>query len=114
MQCKRTLDDIRQEASLLEFDVLVHPDGFLQITKRGNSSLFYQSLLPLDDPRTLSDAWSWLQDCRASFDQLDQARARAAARGRHTRQGNPFITALFAGLFFVVHFLPCQRYAERT
>ena len=102
MQCTHTLDDIRREGNLLEFDVTVNPDGLLCITKRGDAALFYQSLQPLNDPRVLPDAWAWLQRCRATIEQLDQVRASIATGREPTRQSDTLVTVLL----FVAHFLP--------
>jgi hypothetical protein len=75
------MDNIRSEATALEFDV--HTDeGFLDITKRGDPSLFYRSLYPYDDPRVLSYAYQWLLQYRHLLEQTDQARRELTGRPR--------------------------------
>src|SRR5207244_419309 len=63
---------------------------------------FYLSVQPIDDPRTLPDAWAWLQRCRATIEQFDQVRAELATGREPTRQSSTLVTVLL----FVAYFLP--------
>ena len=54
------LDDLRSKADQQGFDVTVSETGRLVLTKRGDSTLFFVSARSLDDPRTVFEAWDWL------------------------------------------------------
>ena len=96
MQHYISLDDIRREASALEFDVSTSA-GYLRIVKRSDSTLCYLSTQPLGDAHTLTEAWTWLQRCRATIDQLDLARAGIVYGHPAARQGRTLSTALRFG-----------------
>lgn len=68
-----TLVDIQREAAMLELDCSVE-DGFLDITGRGDASLWYHGFQTVDDPRGLVDAWLWLQRYRTFLAKADLAR----------------------------------------
>jgi hypothetical protein len=72
-----SLDDIRREATELEIDLCI-ADGYVDLSKRGDASLFYRSVHLIDDPRVLPDAWEWLQLYRTNVQHLDEARAQLA------------------------------------
>jgi hypothetical protein len=88
MQQRITLDMIRREATALEIDLCI-VDGFLNLSKRGDASLFYRSVQLIDDPRVITDAWQWLQQYRTNVQRLDEARAQIA----HQQIGGPVALA---------------------
>ena len=73
-----TLDAIQREATALEIDMQI-VDGFLEMSKRGDASLFYHSLHQINDSRVLPDAWQWLQIYRTNLQRIDEVRAQLAA-----------------------------------
>jgi len=86
------LKDIQREATKLEYDVDCS-SGFLTIRKRSDRSLVYYSVQDIKDPRTLQDAWNWLQDRRSQIAALDQIRGR-----KHRRRWS---RARFAGQVWI-------------
>jgi hypothetical protein len=72
-----TLDGIRREATALEIDLCII-DGCLKMMKRGDATLCYRSPQQINDPRTLPDAWQWLQQYRSNLQYLDEVRAQLA------------------------------------
>jgi hypothetical protein len=85
-----TLDDIRHEATVLEIDMHIDEEGCLDLTKRGNPSLFYRSLHSIDDPRVVPDAWKWIQTYRANLQRIDEARIQLADQSDQHKRARIF------------------------
>jgi hypothetical protein len=109
-----TLDDIRREATDLEIDMCTD-DGHLDLTKRGDPSLYYRSLYPLDDPRIVQDAWQWLQHYRVHAPRIHEARAYLAGQKRSNTYSILLILPALAGglaVYLLTHrlLLGCGAY----
>lgn len=81
-----TIEDIRREAALLEFNVDISNDC-LGIYHRADQATGFWSIAPADDPPVLAGAWAFLRERRAYLDQLDAARRDLANRlAQHPRK----------------------------
>lgn len=74
-----TIEDIRHEAALLEFNVEIN-DDCLDIYHRSDQTTGFWSIAPYNDPLVLVGAWQFLQERRAYLDQLGAARRDLANR----------------------------------
>jgi hypothetical protein len=88
-----TLEDIRHEASLLEFNVDISSDC-LDLYHRADKTPGFWSIAPYDDPRVQALAWQFLQEQRASLDQFDEARREMAHHPPQRKQS--WLTHFFA------------------
>ena len=107
------IEKIRRKAATLGFQVDTSR-GFLDITKPDDPTLFFSSVQPINDPRTLVDAEIWLQCYHNNLVTLDlmcaaKAKIERKPRKRHVRYAIAWLLQAFvAGIVLALslHRLP--------